>query len=71
VDNTTVHLASALGRPVYVMLPFHADWRWMLETAQSPWYPTARLYRQSEDGQWADVLKALVADLQSTRSTGH
>lgn len=71
VDNTTVHLASALGRPVYVMLPFHADWRWMLETAQSPWYPTARLYRQSEDGQWADVLTALVADLQSTRSTGH
>lgn len=71
VDNSTVHLAGALGRPVYLMLSFHADWRWMLETTQSPWYPTVHLYRQSEDGHWQDVLTALVDDLQSTRLKGH
>ncbi len=54
-DNTTVHLAGALGQPVWVLLPFSADWRWMLERADSPWYPSARLFRQSAVADWSTV----------------
>ena len=56
-DNTTVHLAGALGQPVWVLLPFSADWRWLLERTDSPWYPSARLFRQSVVADWAPVLK--------------
>ncbi len=71
VDNTTVHLAAALGKSVHVMLPLHSDWRWMVQTQHSPWYPTVKLYRQSEEGCWRNVLTQLVADLQATRASGH
>jgi hypothetical protein len=50
VDNSTVHLAGAVGTPVWTMLPFASDWRWLLEYEDTPWYPSMRLFRQTEIG---------------------
>ena len=65
IDTSVAHLAGALGGPVWVMLPYSADWRWLLDRDDSPWYPTARLFRQRQRGNWngvvADVMQALVA----------
>lgn len=59
VDTSVLHLAGALGKPTWVLLPYTADWRWMLERADTPWYPTMRLYRQQQPGQWAPVVEAV------------
>jgi tetratricopeptide (TPR) repeat protein len=60
-DTSVAHLAGALGRPAWVVLKRVPDWRWMLDRADSPWYPTLRLFRQSVDSQWSD----LFADIRS------
>jgi tetratricopeptide (TPR) repeat protein len=63
VDTAAAHLAGALGRPVWILLPWVPDWRWLLEGNTSPWYPTARLFRQSEARKWANVINDVYAAL--------
>jgi tetratricopeptide (TPR) repeat protein len=63
VDTSLAHLSAALGRETWVLLPFNPDWRWLLSRADSPWYPTAKLYRQPAIGDWGSVLTRLAAEL--------
>jgi ADP-heptose:LPS heptosyltransferase len=64
IDNSTLHLASALGRPTCALIPFVADWRWFLKREDSPWYKSIKLYRQVKMGQWDDPLMQLRVDLE-------
>ncbi len=56
VDTSVAHLAGALGKPVWTLLPFMPDWRWLLDRADTPWYPTMRLFRQSSMRDWSEVI---------------
>jgi ADP-heptose:LPS heptosyltransferase len=56
VDTSVAHLAGALAKPVWVLLPFVPDWRWLLDRDDSPWYATARLFRQDESREWEGVI---------------
>ena len=56
VDTSLVHLAGALAKPVWILLPFCPDWRWLLDRDDSPWYPTARLFRQDASRNWDKVI---------------
>jgi hypothetical protein len=70
VSNTTAHLAGALGRPLMVMLPeaFGLVWYWHTGRADSPWYPQARLFRQTAPGQWSSVIQDVTKQLQELNS---
>jgi len=57
VDTAVAHLAGAMGKPVFILLPFNADWRWLLERDDTPWYPSARLFRQNRGEPWTAVIK--------------
>jgi tetratricopeptide (TPR) repeat protein len=65
VDTSVAHLAGAMGRPLWVLLPFWPDWRWTLDGERSPWYPDARLFRQGADGDWKPIIERLAGCLVS------
>jgi tetratricopeptide (TPR) repeat protein len=68
-DTAIAHLAGALGRPVWVVLSYAPDWRWMLQREDSPWYPTMRLFRQGAVGRWDDVFERMAAELSALPRT--
>jgi tetratricopeptide (TPR) repeat protein len=70
VDTAVAHLAGAMGKPVWVLLPFRPDWRWMLDRQDTPWYPTMRLFRQAKNEDWDGVLQR-VADELGKSAAGH
>jgi len=65
VDTAVAHLAGAMGKPVWILLQKHPDWRWMRERSDNPWYPTARLFRQTVEGDWTAVMAELVPALRA------
>jgi hypothetical protein len=67
IDTSIAHVAGALGKPMWVLLPFSADWRWLRARSDSPWYPTARLFRQSAPGDWQSVVTQVAQALQERR----
>jgi hypothetical protein len=64
-DTAVAHLAGAMGRPLWVLIPFAPDWRWTLDGDSSPWYPTARLFRQTAIGDWGGVIARVATELKS------
>jgi ADP-heptose:LPS heptosyltransferase len=67
VDTSVAHLAGALGKPVWTLLSYVPDWRWMLEGETTPWYPTMRLFRQTRPGGWAEVMGQVAQALELWR----
>jgi len=64
VDTAVLHLAGAMGKPTWALLPFAPEWRWMLNRQDSPWYPTMRLFRQKKWGQWIPVFQRVAEELR-------
>jgi hypothetical protein len=69
VDTSVAHLAGALGRPVWLLLSYAPDWRWLLGRADSPWYPTMRLFRQPRPGDWTAVVRQVERELAGLTET--
>jgi tetratricopeptide (TPR) repeat protein len=70
VDTSTAHLAAAMGKPVWLLSRYSGCWRWLTDRADSPWYPSLRLYRQDRPRDWAGVIAQVVKDLGSAVTTG-
>ena len=66
VDTSVAHLAGAMGHPVWIMLPRAPDWRWLLDRSNTPWYPSARLFRQQNARRWDDVVQAIGEELNAS-----
>ena len=64
VDTSIAHLAGALGKQVFVLLPYSADWRWLKDRSDSPWYPSATLFRQHRLGDWSEVVRRVRLELE-------
>lgn len=64
VDTSVAHLAGALGKPTWIMLAYHPDFRWLLDREDSPWYDSVRLFRQNEDYQWDNVIEKIKNELR-------
>jgi tetratricopeptide (TPR) repeat protein len=71
VDTATAHLAGALDKPVWMMIPFDPDWRWMLGREDSPWYPKLRLFRQTKPGDWPSVVADVAVKLEELLAGNH
>ncbi len=71
VDTAVAHLAGSLAKPLWLLLPFCPDWRWMLDRTDCPWYPSARLFRQPRLGDWDSVIEGLCEALASFAATRH
>jgi ADP-heptose:LPS heptosyltransferase len=63
-DTAVAHLAGALGKPLWLLLPWQSDWRWMQDRLTTPWYPTARLFRQSSPNNWPELIARVASELQ-------
>lgn len=70
VDTSVAHLAGAMAHPAWILLPFAADWRWLLDRDDSPWYPSARLFRQALQGDWAPVIDRVARALRERFAMG-
>jgi Flp pilus assembly protein TadD len=68
VDTSTAHLAGALGKKVWVLIPSHSDFRWLLKRTDTPWYPTMRLFRQRNGGKWEEAAEEIAAELVKFKS---
>jgi hypothetical protein len=64
IDTSVAHLAGALGKPVWVLIPFQCDFRWLVERSDSPWYPTMRLFRQPDASDWDSPIREMAAALR-------
>jgi hypothetical protein len=71
VDTSLAHLSAAIGKETWIPLSFNADWRWLLEREDSPWYRAVRLYRQETSGDWTAALSRLGADLKRRFAPAH
>lgn len=69
VDTSVAHLAGAMGKPVWILLRFDSDWRWLLDRDDSPWYPTARLFRQRTPGDWSEIVERVAIALRQFASS--
>jgi len=69
VDTAVAHLAGAMGKPVWIMLPYAPEWRWMMDRDDSPWYPTAKLFRQRSAGDWTETVKRVSDYLRAYATT--
>jgi len=63
IDTAAAHLAGAMGKPTWVMLAHHADWRWLVGRMDSPWYPTMRLFKQEQAAAWEEVVERVGGEL--------
>jgi len=70
VDTAVLHLAGAMGKPVWGLIPYSPDWRWMLRREDSPWYPTLRLFRQARPGDWPGVIEKVASEMANTARSG-
>jgi len=68
VDTGVAHLAGAMGRPVWILLPYRPDWRWMMDREDSPWYPSVRLFRQEKPRDWATVIDRVKQELLAEKA---
>jgi hypothetical protein len=70
IDSSAAHLAGALGKPAWVMLPWVPDWRWLMDREDTPWYPTLRLFRQPSRGDWAGLIARVAQELVAMQDAG-